>query len=68
MSKMGYWRYKKLGSVLDQFLHRNISFIVWHRKSPETAIDRYGYSLQYQGLQLFSTSNRETWTTFGTNK
>ncbi|PON34125.1 hypothetical protein PanWU01x14_346920 [Parasponia andersonii] len=63
---MGHRSYYKLRSILE-FLHQNSSCSsVWQkRKSPETAIDRYGYSFQYQGLQLFSTTSRETLTKFG---
>ncbi|KAL5563947.1 hypothetical protein UlMin_033694 [Ulmus minor] len=52
----------KLGSILE-FLHRNNSG--FQRNPSETAVVRYGYSINQLGLQLFSSSSRSR-TTFGT--
>ncbi|XP_060973432.1 uncharacterized protein LOC115725598 isoform X2 [Cannabis sativa] len=62
---MGSGNYYKLRRIILEFFHgSSSSSSVWmQRKSPERMIGRYGYS--YQGLKLFSSTNRD-WTTFGT--
>ena len=70
MSKnvMGYRSSYKLQNMFDLIRPNNRSFfstnvrILERKYFPKVKpIGRYSYSMQYQGLQLFST-NRQTWT------
>ncbi|GMN58951.1 hypothetical protein TIFTF001_028042 [Ficus carica] len=63
---MRYQSSYKFRSFL-QFLHPDRTSLRGNVSPELVPVGQYGYSLKYQGLQLFSTSSRQKWTTFGSN-